>query len=41
MAKELDSVKVAILVTEGFEQVELTQPREALDAVLFETEGEA
>ena len=32
MAEKLDGKKVAILVTEGFEQVELTGPREALDA---------
>ena len=31
MAHTLDRVKVAILVTDGFEQVELTGPREALD----------
>lgn len=28
----IDGAKVAILVTDGFEQVELTEPREALDA---------
>jgi protease I len=28
---KLNRLKVAILVTDGFEQVELTQPREALD----------
>jgi len=28
----LDGVKVAILVTDGFEQVELTEPRKALEA---------
>lgn len=28
----LDGMKVAILVTDGFEQVELTEPRKALDA---------
>jgi protease I len=28
---ELTSVKVAILITDGFEQVEMVQPREALD----------
>jgi protease I len=27
----LEGVKVAILVTDGFEQVELTEPRQALD----------
>ena len=31
MAHKLDGKKVAILVTHGFEQVELTSPREALD----------
>jgi protease I len=32
MAKDtLDGLKVAILVTDGFEQVELTEPRKALD----------
>ncbi len=28
----LDGLRVAILVTDGFEQVELTEPRKALDA---------
>jgi protease I len=32
MANELHGKKVAILVTDGFEQVELTDPRRALDA---------
>jgi protease I len=27
----LDGLKVAILVTDGFEQVEMTEPRKALD----------
>src|SRR2546430_2368534 len=31
MARKLDGKKVAILVTDGFEQVEMTEPREALD----------
>src|SRR6266576_2420105 len=31
MARKLDEKKVAILVTDGFEQVEMTKPREALD----------
>lgn len=31
MAKELTGLKVAILVDDGFEQVELTEPRKALD----------
>ena len=30
--KQLDGKKVAILVADGFEQVELTEPRKALDA---------
>jgi protease I len=37
MARQLDGKKVAILVTDGFEQVEMTKPREALDAVGAET----
>ena len=37
MARKLDGKKVAILVTDGFEQVELTQPREALDEAGAET----
>ena len=33
MAKDtLKGLNVAILVTDGFEQVELTEPRKALDA---------
>ena len=31
MAGKLDGLRVAILVTDGFEQVELLQPRQALD----------
>ena len=31
MARKLDGKKVAILVTDGFEQVEMTKPHEALD----------
>jgi protease I len=31
MAKDLSNLKVAILVTDGFEQAELTGPREALN----------
>ncbi len=31
MARKLDGKKVAILVADGFEQVEMTKPREALD----------
>jgi len=30
--KTLDGLQVAILVTDGFEQVEMTEPRKALDA---------
>jgi protease I len=32
MSKQLDGCRVAILVTDGFEQVEMTEPREALQA---------
>ena len=31
MAERLDGCRVAILVTDGFEEVELTRPRQALD----------
>lgn len=31
MAQELQSKKIAILVTDGFEQVELTEPKQALE----------
>jgi protease I len=37
MARDLDGLKVAILVAEGFEQVELTKPKEALEAAGAET----
>jgi len=37
MARQLDGKKVAILVTDGFEQVEMTKPREALDEAGAET----
>jgi protease I len=37
MARKLDGKKVAILVTDGFEQVEMTKPRQALDEVGAET----
>jgi protease I len=37
MARQLDGKKVAILVTDGFEQVEMTRPREALDEAGAET----
>jgi protease I len=33
----LDGLKVAILITDGFEQVEMTEPRKALDAAGAET----
>ncbi|OLE51425.1 MAG: protease [Acidobacteria bacterium 13_1_20CM_3_53_8] len=38
MAQKLDGLKVAILVTEGFEQKELTEPRKALDDAGAKTE---
>lgn len=34
---DLNGIKVAILVTDGFEQVELTEPRKALDEAGAET----
>ncbi|HEX4638036.1 MAG TPA: type 1 glutamine amidotransferase domain-containing protein [Chthoniobacterales bacterium] len=37
MANKLDGKKVAILVADGFEQVEMTEPREALDEAGAET----
>lgn len=37
MAKDLNGKRVAILVANGFEQVELTDPREALDGAGAET----
>jgi protease I len=37
MAPKLDGKEVAILVTDGFEQVEMTKPREALDEAGAET----
>jgi protease I len=37
MARQLDGKKVAILVADGFEQVEMTKPREALDEAGAET----
>jgi len=37
MAKRLENKKVAILVENGFEQVELTEPRKALDEAGAET----
>jgi deglycase len=36
--KDLNRLKVAILVTDGFEQVELTEPRKALDDAGDETQ---
>lgn len=38
MAKKLDGKRVAILVSKGFEQVELTEPRKALDEAGARTE---
>ncbi|MBD1398133.1 type 1 glutamine amidotransferase [Pontibacter sp. JH31] len=37
MANELDGKKIAIIVTDGFEQVELTEPRKALEEAGAET----
>src|SRR5947199_6182870 len=37
MAEKLDGVRVAILVTDGFEQSELEKPRKALDSAGAET----
>jgi len=37
MARKLDGKKVTILVADGFEQVEMTKPREALDEAGAET----
>jgi protease I len=37
MAKELEGMKVAILVAEGFEQIELTEPKKALEAAGAQT----
>ena len=37
MARKLDGKKVAILVADGFEQVEMTKPREALNEAGAET----
>jgi len=37
MAERLDGCRVAILVTDGFEEVELTRPRESLDQAGAET----
>lgn len=37
MANRLDGCRVAILVTDGFEEVELTKPRKALDDAGAET----
>jgi protease I len=38
MAEQLKGIRVAILVTDGFEQVEMTSPREALEAEGAETD---
>ncbi len=37
MAGKLDGKKVAILVADGFEQVEMTKPRDALEEAGAET----
>src|SRR5438445_13090763 len=37
-AETLQGMKVAILVTDGFEQVELTEPRKALDQAGADTQ---
>src|SRR6476661_8341863 len=37
MARKLEGKKVAILVTDGFEQVEMTKPKQALDEAGAET----
>ena len=37
MAKDLSNCRVAILVADGFEQVEMTEPRKALDEAGAET----
>jgi len=37
MARKLNGKKVAVLVTDGFEQVEMTKPRKALDEAGAET----
>jgi len=37
VTETLDGLKVAILVTDGFEQVEMTEPRKALDEAGAET----
>jgi protease I len=37
MTRDLEGLKVAILVAEGFEQVELTKPKEALEAAGADT----
>ena len=38
MAKDLSSCRVAILVTDGFEQSEMTEPRKALEEAGAETQ---
>ena len=37
MNSQLKGIKVAILVTDGFEQVEMTEPRKALEKAGAET----
>ena len=38
MTQDLNGLKVAILVAEGFEQVELTEPKKALEAAGAQTQ---
>ncbi len=38
MAEQLNGKKVAILITDGFEQVEMTEPRKALDQAGAQTQ---
>jgi protease I len=38
MTQELKGIRVAILVAEGFEQVELTEPKNALESAGAETQ---
>jgi hypothetical protein len=38
ISSSLDGMKVAILVSDGFEQIEMTEPRKALDAAGAQTQ---
>ncbi|MBV8675421.1 MAG: protease, partial [Acidobacteriaceae bacterium] len=38
MSEQLNGKKIAILATDGFEQVELTEPKKALEAAGATTE---